>query len=70
MPEKFARVIIDISHEKVDRPFSYAIPQSLEDQIKAGCRVRIPFGSGNRQRQGKTDFGIGGGKHYRRISTD
>ena len=52
MPEKFARVIIDISHEKVDRPFSYAIPQSLEDQIKAGCRVRIPFGSGNKERTG------------------
>lgn len=52
MPELFARVIIDISHEKVDRPFSYAIPESLREQIKAGCRVRIPFGSGNKERTG------------------
>lgn len=52
MPEKFARVIIDISHEKVDRPFSYAIPENLKNQIKAGCRVKIPFGSENRERTG------------------
>ena len=31
---KFASVIVDISHEKLDRPFSYIIPKSLEDKIE------------------------------------
>ena len=52
MADQYARVIIDISHEKVDRPFTYRIPDSLCGVIKAGSRVRIPFGSGNRERTG------------------
>ena len=52
MADQYARVIIDISHEKVDRPFTYRIPDSLSGMVKAGSRVRIPFGSGNRERTG------------------
>ncbi len=52
MAETYARIIIDISHEKVDRPFSYRIPQRLSGKIQAGTRVRIPFGTGNRERTG------------------
>ena len=28
---KFANIIVDISHEKLDRPFGYIIPKELED---------------------------------------
>lgn len=49
---KFADVIIDISHEKVDRPFQYRIPESLSDKLKIGMCVRVPFGSGNKLRAG------------------
>lgn len=49
---KFANVIIDISVEKLDRPFGYIIPAELEDKIAVGSAVIIPFGKGNRQIKG------------------
>ena len=52
MAGMYARIIIDISHEKVDRPFSYRIPERLSGKIQAGTRVRIPFGTGNKERTG------------------
>ena len=48
----YANVIIDISHEKVDRPFQYRIPDALADQVAVGVQVRIPFGAGNHERKG------------------
>lgn len=49
---KFANVIVDISHEKLDRPFGYIIPDELEKEITVGTAVIIPFGKGNRQIKG------------------
>lgn len=49
---KFANVIVDISHEKLDHPFSYIIPERLEQSVTAGTAVKIPFGRGNRQIKG------------------
>lgn len=48
----FADIIIDISHEKVDRPFQYRVPEELEDRIRIGMVVEIPFGNGNHLRRG------------------
>ncbi len=48
----YANVIIDISHEKVDRVFEYRIPPELENRIQAGVQVWIPFGAGNHRRKG------------------
>lgn len=45
---KFANIIVDISHEKLDRPFGYIIPERLMNSIKVGTAVNIPFGKGNR----------------------
>ena len=39
MARKYAQVIIDISHEKVDHPFSYRIPERLLGNIRAGVRI-------------------------------
>lgn len=44
----FADVIVDISHEKLDKVFAYRIPTELVENIKVGCMVDIPFGNGNR----------------------
>ncbi len=44
----YAQVIVDISHENVDRPFSYRIPEHLREQIVLGSKVEIPFGRSNR----------------------
>ncbi|MCI9583101.1 MAG: primosomal protein N' [Clostridium sp.] len=48
----YADIIIDISHEKVDKPFQYRIPEALSGVIAIGVRVRIPFGKGNGLRTG------------------
>ncbi|MCU6760761.1 Primosomal protein N' [uncultured Roseburia sp.] len=49
---QFANIIIDISHEKVDKTFQYKIPEQLQEQIQAGVKVRVPFGRGNGLRCG------------------
>ena len=49
---EFADVIIDISHEKVDRPFQYRIPRRLQEVLCVGCQVEVPFGMGNHIRRG------------------
>lgn len=52
MQTLYADVIVDISHEKLDRPFSYRIPDALRDRILPGCVVEIPFGRGSRKIHG------------------
>lgn len=48
----YANIIIDISHEKVDRLFQYRIPKPLLGKIIVGMCVVVPFGKGNRERSG------------------
>ncbi len=52
MEGKYANIIVDISHEKVDRPFQYKIPERLKGKIEAGTCVQVPFGMGNKQLKG------------------
>ncbi|WP_394522202.1 replication restart helicase PriA [Lacrimispora sinapis] len=52
MAERYARIIIDISHEKVDRTFDYRIPERLCEDVAVGSLVLIPFGRGNAMRKG------------------
>ena len=47
----YADVIIDISHEKVDRPFQYRIPDELKEKLSLGMSVLVPFGNGNTLRK-------------------
>lgn len=42
---RFASVIVDISIEKLDRPFQYLIPRELESQIHPGVQIEAPFGN-------------------------
>ena len=44
----FADIIVDITHEKLDRVFAYRIPEALKDDVMVGSMVDIPFGNGNR----------------------
>ena len=48
----FADVIIDIQNEKLDKIFQYRIPEEIEDRLKPGMEVVVPFGKGNRQIRG------------------
>lgn len=49
---KYADIIVDISHEKLDRTFQYRIPETMEDEIAAGSAVIVPFGRGSREIKG------------------
>ncbi len=44
----YADIIVDISHEKLDRPFQYLVPASLEGVLEEGMCVKVPFGRGNK----------------------
>lgn len=48
----YADIIIDISHEKLDRSFQYQVPAELEKEIQVGMVADLPFGNGNRIRKG------------------
>ncbi|WP_034443545.1 replication restart helicase PriA [Butyrivibrio sp. AE2032] len=50
--DKFANIIIDISHEKVDRLFQYKVPTKLIGHVDVGDCVQVPFGRGDTQRKG------------------
>ncbi len=49
---KYANVIIDISHEKLDKTFQYKVPGELQGNLTIGMQVEIPFGNGNRRSTG------------------
>ena len=44
----YADIIVDISHEQLDRTFQYAVPEEMEQDIDVGVLVNVPFGRGNR----------------------
>ena len=46
---KYADIIIDISHEKLDKTFQYRISPELEAQVTVGTQLWIPFGNGKRK---------------------
>ncbi len=48
MDKLYANIIVDISHEKLDRSFQYRIPEGMREELATGMVVRIPFGKGNR----------------------
>lgn len=52
MSQKYADIIIDISHEAIDRTFQYKIPEDIEDILEVGMQVQVPFGQSNRLRKG------------------
>lgn len=71
----YAHIIIDITNEAVDRPYTYRIPEGME--VKAGDRVLIPFGTARTPKAGyvislsdKTDVPEEKLKEIRGIVTD
>lgn len=49
---QFAQIIVDVPLMQTDKPFTYIIPEELQDQIVLGARVHVPFGRSNRLLQG------------------
>ncbi|MFP3153636.1 primosomal protein N' [Lachnospiraceae bacterium ZAX-1] len=48
----YANIIIDISHEKLDKIFQYKVPEQLKCNLKVGMQVLVPFGKGNHSTKG------------------
>ena len=48
----YANIIIDITHEKLDRIFQYSVPPELEGTLRTGMEVIVPFGRGNKETKG------------------
>ncbi len=48
----YADIIIDITHEKLDKVFQYSIPSTLEGILEVGTEVVVPFGRSNKKTKG------------------
>lgn len=49
---ELAQVIVDVPTLQTNRPYTYQIPERLENQVQTGMRVIVPFGNGHREVQG------------------
>ncbi|EGO5090637.1 primosomal protein N' [Enterococcus faecalis] len=50
--QKVAKVIVDVPTMQTNQPFTYLVPENLNEQLAVGMRVEVPFGNGNRHVQG------------------
>ena len=50
--QMYADIIIDISHENLDKTYQYSIPEEYCDRAIIGALVVVPFGKGNRRING------------------
>lgn len=42
---QYANVIVDISHEKLDKTFQYRVPECMRERLAEGMQVYLPFGT-------------------------
>lgn len=47
-----AKVAVSAAVYAIDKPYDYLIPQEMQEIVKPGCRVLVPFGKGNRKTEG------------------
>ena len=48
----YAYIAITTKTKKLDRLFSYNVPEELNDLVRVGSRVTVPFGNGNKKVDG------------------
>lgn len=47
-----ARVAVAAATYTIDKPYDYLVPESLAERARAGVRVTVPFGRGNKASEG------------------
>ena len=52
MTDFIAGIAVENTTRSFDRIFDYRVDSALADEVCVGKRVLVPFGSGNRKRQG------------------
>ena len=45
----YADIIIDITHERLDKIFQYRVPEELAGTLAVGMEVIVPFGRNDRE---------------------
>ena len=40
----YAEVLIEYPTKKIDKYFTYLVPSFLENKVKRGMKVKVPFG--------------------------
>jgi len=49
---KIAEIFLNQKNKRIDQAYDYAVPANLEQQVRMGIRVVVPFGFGNRRIEG------------------
>ncbi len=49
---KVAAIYLNQTNKRIDKPYDYAIPAGLEQNVRPGMRVAVPFGRGSRMLEG------------------
>lgn len=49
---QYAQVVLNMPHPSLDKPFDYAVPESMLCKISVGMRVIVPFGAKNKLTEG------------------
>ncbi|MCR4842014.1 MAG: primosomal protein N' [Eubacterium sp.] len=49
---EYARIIVNLSVQSLDRTFEYRIPPALTGKVRVGSRVQVPFGNSSRMVSG------------------
>ena len=77
MEKLYADIIINISHEALDKVFAYKVPFSMIKNIRVGQQVVVPFGRSNKEQTGyvvnlsrTVDYDESKVKEILRIETD
>ena len=47
-----AKVALSKAVYAIDKPYDYLVPSQLEERLRPGMRVLVPFGAGNRGSDG------------------
>ena len=52
MGRKIAKIAVAKAVYAIDRPYDYLVPGELEERLRPGMRVLVPFAAGNRGSDG------------------
>ena len=47
-----AKIALQAATYAIDKPYDYQVPGELQDALRPGMRVIVPFGAGNRRTEG------------------
>ena len=63
LPVQIAKIAVSAATYWIDRPYDYLIPEQLQEKLRPGMRVYVPFSRGNRKCEGVV-LAVGEGSKY------